>query len=123
MVATVDIGRKAAGFLDSLNFQGQSVFEFIGPREVTMEEATAIIGKVIGKPDLKYIQFSPEEGEKALISSGMKPKTAKLLVEMIVSFNKGAIPLTQVITPEHRGTTTFEEFARIFESMRIKRAA
>jgi uncharacterized protein YbjT (DUF2867 family) len=111
MVATYDIGLKAAELLQTLNFSGQTVFDFMGPKDVTMEEAAKAIGKAIGKPDLKYRQLSYQEVEKGMLEAGMELNTAKLLVEMYQSFNAGKFTWTQEITPKHRGKTTIEEFA------------
>ena len=108
-IATVDIGRKLAECLDRLDFQGRRVLEFGGPRELTLVEATAILGRAIGKPRLKYAEFPYEEVEKTLAAGGMKPATAALLVDMYAGFNDGLVrpegPLTE------RGSVTLEEFA------------
>lgn len=112
MVATHDIALKIAEFLNTLKFTGSSVFEFVGPHEVTMKEATKIIGKALGKPNLKYVQVSYQEAEEAMIDSGMKHQLAKLLVDMCKAFNEGKIKATQQLTAEHKGKTTFEEFAK-----------
>ena len=114
MVATSDIGAKAAAFLVDLEFQGHTAFEFFGPRLVTMQEVTTILGQAIGKPDLKYVQFPYEEAEKAMVGGGMSPDAARLLVEMNRSFNDGFIQPTQPVTPDHLGTTRIEDFAETF---------
>ncbi len=112
MVATRDIALKAAELLDTLKFTGSTVFEFIGPREITMDDATKIIGKAMDKPDLKYIQLSYETHEKRMIESGMKHQVAHLLVEMWRAFNEGKIAPSQQLTPDHRGKTTLDEFSK-----------
>lgn len=124
MIATRDIALKAAAFLHELNFTGQTVFELVGPQEVSMEEVAVIIGQAIGKPTLQYTQFSTEEAEKHFLALGMKPKTAKLFIEMYKAFNEGKITPTQRITPEHRGKITVEEFVKDFqELLHLKRTA
>jgi uncharacterized protein YbjT (DUF2867 family) len=115
VIATRDIGVKAAEFLDKLKFTGQSIFEFVGPKEISMSEVTSIIGKAIGKPDLKYKQFSAAEAEKGMLAQGIKPSIVKMLVEMYQSISKGKLfTPTQQITPEHKAKTTFEEFSKKF---------
>jgi len=114
MVATSDIGAKAAAFLADLEFQGHTAFEFFGPRLVTMQEATTLLGQAIGKPDLKYVQFPYEEAEKAMMAGGMSADAARLLIEMDRSLNDGFIRPTQPMTPDHLGTTRIEEFAEVF---------
>jgi uncharacterized protein YbjT (DUF2867 family) len=117
MVATCDIAHKAAEFLNALKFKGSTVFEFIGPRGMTMIEATNVIGKAIGKPDLKYVQLSYEQAEKELIASGMKHQISKLMVEMQRAFNDGKIMPTQKLTAEHKGKTTIEEFSKVLSQI------
>jgi uncharacterized protein YbjT (DUF2867 family) len=114
MVATIDIGKKAAELLHRLDFTKQTVFEFIGPREVSFNEAIPILGKAIGKPDLKYVEVSYDETDKAMLSIGMQPKTVSLFREMNTAFNEERIKLTQRMTPDHRGKTTIGDFANEF---------
>jgi uncharacterized protein YbjT (DUF2867 family) len=111
MIATKDIGLKAAELLEALNFSGQSVFDLAGPRELTMKEASAVIGKTIGNHPLTYEQLSFQEAEKGMLSLGMKPKMVKLMLEMYEAFNDGKI-MQEHLTIEHRGKTTIEEFAK-----------
>jgi uncharacterized protein YbjT (DUF2867 family) len=111
-VATADIGRKAAELLDKADWKGRVVIEFGGPRELTMTEATAVLGKAVGKPGLKYVEFPYEEAEKAMAGSGMKPGTAALMVDMYRGFNEGLVaPETPI---QERGAITLEDFARGF---------
>jgi uncharacterized protein YbjT (DUF2867 family) len=111
-VATADIGRKAAELLDRLDFKGRRVLEFAGPKELTMVQATKVLGMAIGKPGLKYVEFPYEEAEKSMAGSGMKPATAKLMVDMYRGFNEGLVkpegPLTE------RGSIPIEDFAVSF---------
>ncbi len=112
MVVTRDIALKIAELIDALKFTGSSIFEFIGPREVTIMEAAKVIGKAIGKPDLKYTQLPYEQDEKRMIDSGMKHQVAHLMVEMWRAFNEGKIAPTQKLTSEHKGKTTLDEFSK-----------
>jgi uncharacterized protein YbjT (DUF2867 family) len=114
LIATIDIGKKAAEFLHRLDFHKHTIFDFVGPREVSLNEAISILGKAIGKPDLQYLQVSYDDADKALLSAGLKPKTIKLLREMNTAFNEGRIKSTQRITPDHRGKTRVEDFAKEF---------
>jgi len=111
MIATYDVGLKAAEILQALNFSKQSVFDMAGPRELTMEEASLAIGKAIGLHQLEYVQLSFQDAEKGMLSMGMKPKMAKLMLEMYQAMNDKKI-MQQHLTSEHRGKTTMEEFAK-----------
>lgn len=117
MVATRDIALKVAELLGTLKFTGISVFDFVGPRDVTMAEATAAIGKAIGRPDLRYVELSRPQAEKEMIALGMKHQVAKLMAEVHAAFNERKIKPTQQITDKHRGKTTIEEFSKIFSQI------
>lgn len=117
MVATLDIGIKAAEFLDRLDFKGSLAFEFVGPRAVTLSETAKLIGSVIGQPNLKYIQAPYAEVEKGMIASGVSPNFAKIMVELYKALNDGLCEPTQKITPDHQGKTTLEHFLKIFANV------
>jgi uncharacterized protein YbjT (DUF2867 family) len=116
-VATQDIGEKAGELLDHLNFKGHEVFDFTGPREYSSKEVTAALGKAIGKPDLAYVQFSLEDVKKGLLGSGLKPRMVDLMIEMYKAGGEGKLHPTQPLTPERRGKTTIEEFAKGFAAV------
>jgi uncharacterized protein YbjT (DUF2867 family) len=109
-IATPDIGHKTADLLDRLDFP-MKVLDFCGPRAVTMREFTTVLGRAIGHPDLKYVEFSYEETKQGMIAAGMKPAIAEQMVEMYLAGNEGK--LRPVGTPVV-GATTIEDFARTF---------
>ena len=117
MVSTNDIGKKAASLLADLSFTGKSVFEFVGPRELTQAQATEILGKSIGQHGLKYIQSSYEDEIKALVGAGMKSGFVQLMVEMRQGMNEGLIAPTQSLSSEHKGSISFETFAQEFSEV------
>ena len=55
MIATSDIGKAAAEWLLALDFAGKQTRELLGQRDLSMDEATSIIGAAIEKPDLRYV--------------------------------------------------------------------
>src|ERR1700688_1376797 len=55
MAATRDVGDYAARRLLDLNFSGKQTRELLGERDLSMTEATAVIARGIGKPDLRYV--------------------------------------------------------------------
>ncbi len=89
VVHTSDIAKVAAQRLLDLTFKGFS-FEFItGPADLSFAEITAIIGKVIGKPELPYIEFSPEDGKAGMIQAGLPETIANGYVELALGMNEG----------------------------------
>jgi uncharacterized protein YbjT (DUF2867 family) len=111
MIATTDIAHAAAEALLRLSFKDKSVAELLGPRDLSMQDATTIMGKAIGKPDLKYVQFPYEDTRKALVGKGFSPDLAQLFIEMSEAINDGLLQPTQGRTPMTTTPTTFEEFA------------
>jgi uncharacterized protein YbjT (DUF2867 family) len=108
-VATKDIGLKAAELLES----GATGPHYLyGPREYSMSEAARILGAAAGKPDLKYVQASYDDVKKGLRRAGFSESVASTFIEMERGFNEGKIVPTQPPTPENRGKTTLEEFAK-----------
>ncbi len=111
-IATSDIAEVAAQYLLKLDFAGQGVHELLGPRDLTLQEATSILGKAIGKPDLKYVQFSYDDTEKALTGMGFSKDVARLFNEMAKGFSEGLAKPTQGRSPSTTTPTTFEEFSK-----------
>jgi len=112
-IATADIAEVAAQYLTKLDFAGQVVHELLGPRDLSLQEATAILGKAIGKPDLKYVQFSYEDTAKALMGMGFSKDVARLFNEMAKGFSEGLASPTQGRGPKTTTPTTFEEFSKV----------
>ncbi len=112
MVATKDIADVAARLLRDETFTGRAVRYLLGPRDLTMSEATRILGQAIGRPDLKYVQFSEEEARKAMTGMGMSESAVDAMLEMDRGFNEGTIRSTRERNAESTTPTTLEEFAK-----------
>jgi uncharacterized protein YbjT (DUF2867 family) len=102
-IATRDIGEAAARRLVALDWSARTVQELQGQRDLTMAEAAAALGKAIGKPDLKYVQFPYPDAEKGMVAAGLPQEMAALYVEMSKGFNEGHLKATQ---PRSAATTT-----------------
>jgi len=112
MIATQDIARFAAERLLKKDFSGMTVKDLLGQRDISMNEAAEIIGKKIDKPDLKYVQFSYEDTETALVDMGFSADVAGLFIEMSKAFNQELINTTR--TQDNTTDTPLEEFAGVF---------
>jgi uncharacterized protein YbjT (DUF2867 family) len=106
MTATRDVGKYAAQRLLDLDFSGKQT------RELTMTEATAIIGRGIGKPDLRYVQFPYDQVQQVLEQMGMGPKKAAVYIEMFQAINNGVLAAQEPRSRENTTTTSFEEFVQ-----------
>ncbi len=110
MIATRDIGAVAAHALLGLAFRGKQTQELQGQRDLDYTEATTIIGKAIGKPDLAYIQGPENQLRGALVQMGMSENMAGLILEMAGALNSGHM---RALEPRNASTTTptsFETF-------------
>jgi uncharacterized protein YbjT (DUF2867 family) len=109
-VASSDIGVAAAHELRRRDFQGAAVRELLGPRELSHDEATEIIGAAVGKPDLKYMQFPYEAALDAMVSAGLSKSMASLYVEMSKAFNEGLVKSVEGRNSRNTTPTRFEDF-------------
>jgi len=114
MIATKDIASVAAEHLLKRDFSGKAVHELLGERDVTMNEVTKTLGKKIGKPDLGYVQFSPEDEKKGLMDFGLSDDASDQLVELSQALNDGLLAVNQPRTAENTTGTSIEEFADFF---------
>jgi uncharacterized protein YbjT (DUF2867 family) len=111
MVATEDIAFEAARQLIEGKYGGHAVRYLLGPRDLTMSEATGILGKAIGIPDLKYVQVTEEEARKAMAGMGMSGGVIEGMLEMHRGFNAGIVRPTVARSAENTTPTTLENFA------------
>ena len=114
MIATGDIARVAMEQLLERDFSGKIVRELLGPRDVSLNEATRIIGERIGKPDLKYVDFSRQDYVNGLTQAGLTEDMANLLAEMSAGINDGLFATGLTRTLENTTPTTIAQFADIF---------
>ncbi len=110
MIATRDIGAAAADALLKLEFHGRQTRELPGHRDLNYNEVSAIIGKAIGRPGLKYIQAPNDQVRAGMVQSGMSDKLARLLLEMADGLNSGHVRALESRTPGNTTPTTFETF-------------
>jgi uncharacterized protein YbjT (DUF2867 family) len=112
MIATRDIGSAAADALLRLTFRGHETRELLGPRNVSMAEAAAIIGAQIGKPELRYVQSAEGDTHDALVQIGMSPNVADLIVELSAAWNSGLVAASEVRSTSNTTPTSLDTFVR-----------
>src|SRR6266478_2056691 len=112
MIATRDVGYYAAHRLLHLDFSGKQTCELLGERDLSMTEATAVIARGIGKPDLRYVQFPYDQVQQMLEQMGMPPKKAALYIEMFKAINTRVLAAQEPRSRENTTTTSFEEFVQ-----------
>jgi uncharacterized protein YbjT (DUF2867 family) len=110
LIATRDIGAAAANALLRLAFRGKQTQELHGQRDLDYTEATTLIGKAIGKPDLGYIQAPENQIQAAMVMMGMSENFVGLLLEMAVALNAGHMRALEPRTATNTTPTKFETF-------------
>jgi uncharacterized protein YbjT (DUF2867 family) len=112
MIATRDVGDYAAPRLLDLDFPGKQTCELLGERDLSMTEATAVIARGIGKPDLRYEQFPYDQVQQVLVQTGMPPKKAAVYIEMFQAINAGVLAAQEPRSPQNSTPTSFEKFVQ-----------
>jgi uncharacterized protein YbjT (DUF2867 family) len=112
MIATQDVGDYAAQRLLDLDFSGKQTCELLGERDLSMAEATAVIARGIGKPDLRYEQFPYDQVQQVLVQTGMPPKKAAVYIEMFQAINAGVLAAQEPRSPQNSTPTSFEKFVQ-----------
>jgi len=80
MVHPADIADAAATWLQQ-PFTGKSV-QYVASDEMTLSEATRILGKAIGKPELPWVEFTDEQAYGGMTQAGLSEELARNYVEM-----------------------------------------
>jgi uncharacterized protein YbjT (DUF2867 family) len=112
MIATRDVGDYAVQRLLDLDFSGKQTRELLGERDLSMTEATAVIARAIGKPDLRYEQFPYDQVQQVLEQMGMPPKKAAVYIEMFEAINAGLLAAQEQRSKENSTPTSFEKFVQ-----------
>jgi uncharacterized protein YbjT (DUF2867 family) len=114
MIATRDIAACVADRLVNRDFEGSSVWDLLGQRDISLNEAFAVIGREIDRPELNYVQFGYEEAAKEMREMGVSSDFARLFVEMSKALNEGFFAVGRPRTPQNSTPTSIEEFAATF---------
>jgi uncharacterized protein YbjT (DUF2867 family) len=112
MIATRDVGDYGAQRLLDLDFSGKQTRELLGERDLSMTEATSAIALGIGKPDLRYEQFSYDQVRQALIQTGFSPKKAAVYIEMFEAINAGLLAAQEPRSTQNSTPNSFERFVQ-----------
>ncbi|MFZ2224358.1 MAG: NmrA family NAD(P)-binding protein [Candidatus Deferrimicrobium sp.] len=123
MIATEDIAAATARLFIDGRFHGHAVRYLLGPRDLTMTEATRILGEAIGKPGLQYVQFTEEDARRAMADGGMSGSVVEAMLEMQRGFNAGIVRPTRERSVESTTPTTLESFSKSFFAHAYRAAA
>jgi uncharacterized protein YbjT (DUF2867 family) len=110
MIATRDIGAAATDALISLSFRGKQTHELLGQRDLDYTEVAAIIGKAIGKSDLRYVNAPDDQIRAAMVQMGMSDQFVSLLLEMVGALNSGYMRALEPRTSRNTTPTSYDTF-------------
>jgi hypothetical protein len=114
MIATGDIAAHVAVQLVNRGFKGSSVRVLLGERDLSLNEVISVIGREIGRPDLKYVQFGYDDAARGMREMGMGSDASRLISEMCKAINEGLLGAGRQRTPENSTSTSIEEFSLVF---------
>jgi uncharacterized protein YbjT (DUF2867 family) len=110
IIASRDIGAAAADALLRLAFRGKQTLELQGQRDLDYTEVATIIGKAIGKPNLKYVNPPDDQIRAAMVQMGMSDAMAGLILEMAAALNSGHMRALESRTSRNTTPTSYETF-------------
>lgn len=111
-VNATDIGEVAARRLLALDFKGHTHTYVAGAADLTLTEATTILGNAIGKPDLNWVTFSYEDAFNGMVHAGIGESVAEGYVQFSRAVNEDGITGDYQRKPEYTTPTALEQFAK-----------
>lgn len=109
-----DIAEVAAKELQGLSFKGKTV-RYIASDEKTTKEVASTLGKVIGKPELSWRNFSDKDTLEGMLQMGLPEEIAKNFAEMGSAIRSGEMYYDyKKNRPAEFGKTKLETFASDF---------
>lgn len=114
-VSTFDIAAVIAEEMEE-PFEGRKV-RYLASDEVSPNEVAKVLGKAIGKPNLKWLVIPDEEILDRMIASGMNPQTAKGFMEMNAARRAGALYEDYNRNKPALGKVKITDFAKEFAAV------
>ncbi len=109
-----DIAEAAAEELNNLSFTGKSI-RYIVSDELTTDDVAAVLGKAIGKSDLKWVNFTDADTLGGMLQNGVPDDVAKNYTEMGAAMRSGDMASEYNHNRPHTfGKSKFETFAPVF---------
>jgi uncharacterized protein YbjT (DUF2867 family) len=94
-------------------FEGKKV-RYVASDELTCNEAAAILGEAIGKPDLKWLVITDEQMLNAFLNMGIPSQLANDLVAMQTATHSGAVYRNYLLHRPILGKIKLKDFAKEF---------
>ncbi|TPL49745.1 NmrA family NAD(P)-binding protein [Mesorhizobium sp. B2-4-6] len=117
LIAAKDVGERAAALLSAEHFPARRVVELHGGGDYTLEQATTILGRAMGK-DVTYHEASFADARAGMVANGISASFADALGETAASFNRGERWALEAPSAENATPTSFEAWAQAFARSR-----
>lgn len=114
---TDDIAEVAAKELLELSFRGKTV-RYVSSDEKPTNEIARQLGEAIGKPDLKWVDFTDAQNQDGLVQAGLPAELARNYTEMGAAIRSGEMfsdYKSKGISPG--GKVKLADFAREFSAV------
>ena len=105
------VAGKAACWLLDRGWSGHHRVGVHGPKDLSTDEAAAIISSALGKP-VKIVDATLDEARGAMKGMGMPDFVVEIVLEQYGAFRDGRLDSAEPRTPDTTTPTTLAEFAR-----------
>jgi uncharacterized protein YbjT (DUF2867 family) len=111
LVATADVAAKAACWLLDRGWSGHHRVGVHGPKDLSTDEAAAIISSALGKP-VKCVDAALDQTRGAMKGMGMPDFVVEIILQQYGAFREGRLDPAEPRTPDTTKPTTPAEFSR-----------
>lgn len=111
MIATRDIGARAAAILLAREAAGHRVVELHGGPETGYEEVASVLSEVLERP-IEHVTISDEQLAAALTGMGVSPVFTEALVELSAAIASGHVAHREPRSAENTTPTDYATFAQ-----------
>jgi uncharacterized protein YbjT (DUF2867 family) len=115
-IATCDVGAAAAAALLALDFQGKQIRELHGQRDLTWNEVAEVVGRVVGRPELRFVRVPFEAAQEGFVQMGVSLSVAAAYMEMYEALNDGRMRPLESRSRRNTTPTSIEQFATALEA-------
>ena len=112
LVSPLDIAAAIAEEITDLN--STKKIRYVSSDDRTCQEIASVLGKAIGKPDLKWLVLPEEQVLQTLLSHGVPQPTTEKLVELGLSLHSGALRADYDLNRPAFGEVSLEDFGHEF---------
>lgn len=110
MIATRDIGERAADLLMGRHWTGSPVMELLGPRDYSYEDVAAVLSEVLGR-SIRHVNVPDEALVQSLLGMGASQVLADAFVELTDGLAIGRVRSLEGRSDANTTPTSYEWFA------------